>query len=49
MCAPPKWRASLYLVLSCLAGLNVSGSKEVRLEKGWKVWRGFLFLSFFPR
>lgn len=45
MCAPPGWRASLYLVLSCLADLNVSGSKELMSEKGWEVWRAFLFLS----
>lgn len=48
MCAPPRWRASLYLVLSCLAGLNVSGSKELRPEKGWEVWRGFLFFLLLP-
>lgn len=48
MCAPPKWRASLYLVLSCLAGLNVSGSKGTEAREGLGGVAGLSFSLLLP-
>lgn len=46
-CAHPGMKASFNLVLSSLAGLNVSGRRELRPEEGWEVWWASLFF-FFP-